>query len=175
MKVLIPGHKYSLDNLKSEGEQILNFFMDPEIHDQEQLGTSCQEVIRALIDRVKRLDEEKPHFVNSKIIRNLRQCIVFFEMRALLNKVADNFEVEHIPILPDGHIDFLNKNEEVLKALDFIHAYIDSSKSEVEEKNLNFTEILSKARSLRDKVDPIENRQKRLETLFEDISSYKGS
>ena len=111
MDVIIPGHKYALKNLKDEGEQILKFYMDPEIHKAHQLGTSCQEVVRALIDRVQTLDCEKPHFVNSEIIKKFREIIVLFEMRALLNKVASGFEVETIPILLDGHIGFLNKKD----------------------------------------------------------------
>jgi len=164
-----------LSSLRDEGVQILDFFMDPLIHDKHQLGTSCQEVARVLINRVQALDSEKTHFVNSEIIKKLREIIVLFEMRALLNKATDGFEVEAIPILPDGHIAFLDKNSDIFKALDFVHAYIDSSDMSLLENGLQREDILSKARDLQNKVDPVHNRLKRQETLYEDISSYKES
>jgi hypothetical protein len=158
MEEIIKGHKYHLNNLKGSGNEVLNFYMDSEIHNgATQAGTSCQEVIRALIARVKALNEEKPHSVNEKIISNLRECIVLFEMRALLNKVKDGFEVENIAILPDGHIGFIN-DEQVLNALDLVHFYIDASDRELSDIGITRELVLTKAREAREIIDPLQKR-----------------
>lgn len=59
MKTLVKGHVYELDNLKDPNKETtrLNFYSDPEINEKHMDGTSNQEVLRAVIDRVKFLDK----------------------------------------------------------------------------------------------------------------------
>jgi hypothetical protein len=72
-------------------------------------GTNCQEVIRALIDRVKHMDGILPCQENSEILRHLRLALSAFETRAIRRKV------EKSKLLPesimteecDGHWVFL--------------------------------------------------------------------
>ncbi len=45
-------------------------------------GTNCQEVLRALIDRVKHLNSQVPDEHNRPILRNLRETLWLFEARA---------------------------------------------------------------------------------------------
>lgn len=45
-------------------------------------GTTTQEVIRALIDRTKYVDAQRPDPANWRAIRDLRSALVEFEMRA---------------------------------------------------------------------------------------------
>lgn len=104
MKVIIPGHKYELQNLNSETTSELQFYCDPEINGIALDGPSCQEVIRALIDRVQELDRQKPYEGNAKIIKHLRFALAEFEVRALLRKVEKGLPIENIPTGRDGHI-----------------------------------------------------------------------
>jgi len=105
MRVLDPGHRYALENLKGDGETVIQFFKDAEIHGDGYDGPSCQEYHRALIDRVQRLDAEKPFWGNHLIIQKSREIIAIFEMRALYYKVEKGeLEIEKLPIGEDGHI-----------------------------------------------------------------------
>jgi hypothetical protein len=103
MRVITPGHAYELDCLDSDQTVELRFVNRG--HDQDEAGPSCQEVIRALIDRVQFLHVEKPHQNNSEIVRHLRQSLVLFEARALERKVEKGqLEIEKLPVGSDGHI-----------------------------------------------------------------------
>ena len=104
MKVLVPGHRYELDNLKSDTKTTLQYHQDGFIHGETIDGPSCQEVIRTLIDRVKKLDNEKPWELNYKIIEHARAMIALFEMRALQLKVEKGWAIENMPCEEDGHI-----------------------------------------------------------------------
>lgn len=79
MIVVDPGHSYLLDNLKSEGQTVLRFMKDANIHPEGGFdGPSCQEVIRALIDRVQTLDREAPWPGNERIIYHARMMLAGF-------------------------------------------------------------------------------------------------
>lgn len=105
MRVLEPGHRYALDNLKGEGESILQFFQDPELHDGiAAAGPSTQEVLRAVVDRVKHLEGEKYWELNAEIIACGRRMIALFEVRALLRKVEKGLPIESFPTGADGHV-----------------------------------------------------------------------
>ena len=91
MKTLDPGHTYWLDMLDTEsdtrqGTEILRFVkrQGPRYPGNRSRypGTNCQEVIRALIDRVKHLDSQVADPHNEPIIRHLRQALWLFESRA---------------------------------------------------------------------------------------------
>jgi hypothetical protein len=103
MKVLYPGHRYALDNLKDDGRFTdLQFAQEGPLH-PPAAGPSCQEVIRALIDRVQTLDREMPWEGNQTIIRDLRHALAGFEARALLRKAEKGLAVEKIALDHDGH------------------------------------------------------------------------
>lgn len=105
MKVIDNGHKYKLQNLKTKGNQCLSFYKDGNINNGDtEVGTSNQEVIRALIDRVNFLEKQKHHYLNKKIIKHLRKALILHEMRHLDRKVDKKLEIEKIKLLKDGHI-----------------------------------------------------------------------
>lgn len=105
MIIITPGHCYDLRNLKSKGYTRLQFFQDGKIHGgRDVAGTSCQEVIRALIDRVQVLHKEKPWWGNRFILIFLRKALVLFETRAIEMKIEDEgLEVEDMSVARDGH------------------------------------------------------------------------
>jgi len=45
-------------------------------------GTNCQEVIRALFNRINYLDAQIHHNVNDAIMANLEECLYLLELRA---------------------------------------------------------------------------------------------
>jgi hypothetical protein len=106
MRVLDPGHRYALANLESSGETILQFMKDPKLHDGDGYeGPSCQEVLRAVIDRVQELHRERPSEFNAGIIYDLRHAIAGFEGRAIIRRVEkDGLEIERVPVAADGHL-----------------------------------------------------------------------
>lgn len=91
VRILDPGHRYWLDMLDIEGDrrqgaEMLTFVKRQGARYPGNLshypGTNCQEVIRALIDRVKHLDSQisDPH--NQPILEHLRSALWLFESRA---------------------------------------------------------------------------------------------
>ena len=108
MRVLDPGHRYALDNLETDGETILQFRKDPALHDGDGYeGPSCQEVLRAVIDRVLELDREKFDIENAIILYDLRHAIAAFEARAIRRRVEkDGLAIERVPVASDGHLLF---------------------------------------------------------------------
>lgn len=105
MRTLVPGHRYSLSHLKSQGTTILQFYQDPDLHGGVAAGgPNAQEVIRALIERVQTLDAEKPWAGNRDIVSHLRQALAGFEARALLRKAEKGIPLEALEVGPDGHL-----------------------------------------------------------------------
>ncbi len=90
MKALDPGHTYWLDLLdsdsKRQGTEILRFVKRQGPRYPGNLshypGTNCQEVIRAVIDRVKHLNSQVPDPHNEPILHHLREALWLFESRA---------------------------------------------------------------------------------------------
>ena len=91
MKILDPGHRYWLDMLDVEGDErhgveMLTFVkrQGPRYPGNTSYypGVNCQEVLRALIDRVKHLDKQTPDEHNAPILRSLREALWLFESRA---------------------------------------------------------------------------------------------
>jgi hypothetical protein len=91
LRVLDPGHRYWVDMLDIEGDQrhgteMLTFVkrQGPRYPGNSSYypGTNCQEVIRALIDRVKHLDSQVPDPHNQPILQHLREALWLFESRA---------------------------------------------------------------------------------------------
>lgn len=104
MKILDKGHKYELKNNKTEGVTILTFYKDEKINGNGYEGTTNQEVLRCLIDRVKFLDKQQPHPVNTKIIQHLRSVIILHEQRHLDRLLDKDIEVENLKTFSDSHI-----------------------------------------------------------------------
>lgn len=106
MKVLDPGHRYELDDLKTDTKTILQFSKDPRLHDGDGYpGPSCQEVLRVIIDRVQTLNNEKHWPGNKEIIFHARMMIAGFEARAIIRRVEKGeLPIELLPLAPDGHI-----------------------------------------------------------------------
>ena len=106
MKILDPGHRYLLDNLQSDTKTVLQFTKDKNLHNGHGYdGPTCQEVLRAIIDRVQTLNAERPWSGNDDIIFHARMMIAGFEARALIRHVEkDGLEIENLSLAPDGHI-----------------------------------------------------------------------
>lgn len=88
MKVILAGHYYQLGQLDIDSwtyEQFLQFV--DRGHGRDTPGTTNQEVLRVLINRVNFLNEELPDEVNEKILYHLRMALTLHETRALLRKV----------------------------------------------------------------------------------------
>ena len=105
MKIIDRGHKYRLNNLKTNGNQLICFYKDGKINNTKtKKGTSNQEVLRVLIDRVSFLEKQKHHYLNKRIIKHLRKALILHEMRHLDRKVDKNTKVEKLFLGKDGHI-----------------------------------------------------------------------
>lgn len=85
MKELITGHKYELSHLDGDKTQILQFVNRN--FGQECEGTNNQEVLRALIERLKFLNFQMHCDLNKDIMYHLRMALVLHEARALIRKV----------------------------------------------------------------------------------------
>jgi len=82
VRAIYPGHRYELDHLDGEGKSVLQFVQREPLHAPLE-GVTNQEVLRAVIDRVKALDEEVHWPGNAQIIRHLRMAILLHESRAI--------------------------------------------------------------------------------------------
>lgn len=106
MRILDPGHKYQLQDINSESSSnTLIFYKDGSLNwdGENYAGTCNQEVLRALINRVKFLDLQLEHWVNNQIIHHLRNALILHEIRHLERLLDKNIEVEDIPTHLNGH------------------------------------------------------------------------
>ena len=108
MKVIDPGHKYKLDYIDKQTTEILEgslTFVKRFRGEANHTGTTCQEVLRVLIDRVQFLDKEIPWEGNKDLLKHLRMALILFEARALIRKVEkDELLPEQVMISKvDGH------------------------------------------------------------------------
>ena len=100
MKILDEGHKYLLKLNGQEKEEIeLTFYKDSAINGNGYDGTTNQEVLRALIDRVKFLNKQNPHRFNDEIIYHLRQALALHEMRHIERCVEENYPIENVKLV----------------------------------------------------------------------------
>lgn len=112
MKIEIEGHSYSVKNHLGDVSHI-DFYLDSSIDKEpntsfvkDRNGTTCQELIRVLIDRVKFLDNQKPSKYNEEILKNLRLALSGFEFRALTRDIEEgkpSGECEKKPLDERGH------------------------------------------------------------------------
>jgi len=86
MIVLDPGHRYQLEHLDGVGTEILSFVKrqgeNYPGNTSHYEGTNLQEVLRALIDRVKYLNNQIPDYRNQNVLDYLRWSILQLEYRA---------------------------------------------------------------------------------------------
>ena len=104
MRVIDKGHHYILDTLDGETAVELKFvkrFRGTNNH----AGTTNQEVLKCLIDRVETLDAESPWEGNRQIVKHLRMAIGLHESRALMRKIEkDEIKPEVVKVSSkDGH------------------------------------------------------------------------
>jgi len=115
MKIIDPGHVYDLNWLDGKP----NDYGDAEIFAQEKidpqnrltfvkrkgpkypgntdahLGTTMQEVLRAVIDRLKYVNKQEPHGSNDVTLKHLRSAIYSLELRAALRAGRDAAPLGH--------------------------------------------------------------------------------
>ena len=90
MKVLDPGHRYLLAHLDGDAEAPLVFVKrvgekyPGNVGPHE--GTTTQEVLRALIERAKFVEAQKPSRHNAAAIYHLREALFALELRAAVER-----------------------------------------------------------------------------------------
>lgn len=108
MKCIEDGHIYELDTLDSGDpkiKEILIFVNRNEF--KKHPGTTNQEVLRALIHRVKYMHQQMPWHLNAEIIKHLEMAIALHEARALIRKIEKSMiDIADLPTGNDGHIIF---------------------------------------------------------------------
>lgn len=114
MRVTSPGHRYQLSHLDDpcRGFSVLTFVK--RMGDgypgnvSRHPGTTCQEVLRALIDRVEYLDGQQRSSHNDVILDSLRTALWSFEARAAGRhgrKPPPLRDIERQPVCPQcGHV-----------------------------------------------------------------------
>jgi hypothetical protein len=104
MKILDLGHSYALGSLDGDACVVLTFVKRFR-EDANHAGTTNQEILRVLIDRVLFLDAEKPWRGNEEILAHLRAALVLHECRALERKVEKGELLPETVIIDktDGH------------------------------------------------------------------------
>jgi hypothetical protein len=89
MKVLIEGHRYELGNFENKDQQgqIIQFIQkeptegDPTVLKTISDGTTNEEVIEMLIDRLKNLHAKFPSKENACCLTHLEEALMWLEKR----------------------------------------------------------------------------------------------
>lgn len=116
MEINDPGHFYYLtvyepDHKPADYNQTLGFVKRvgpgyPGNEGRAYSGTICQEVVRALIDRVKYVNKQDPCPEDSRIIMKAREILYEFEVRAA-NKNGRAHLLPHLTIwFENGTLEF---------------------------------------------------------------------
>lgn len=92
MKTLTIGHKYELDSLEGTNPQILQF-IEKENKNNKLItindGTTNEEVLKMLIDRMKVLGEKLPCRENSMAVTKLEEALLWLEYRTQKRKLQN--------------------------------------------------------------------------------------
>lgn len=114
MKIIDAGHKYVLESLDGDLQQVLTFVKRDgnkfPFNRGSYTGTNCQEVLRALIDRAEYLYKQEQSAETELIIANLKNVLFLFEVRAarkhnrLLDLVSAQELINGQPCKKCGHI-----------------------------------------------------------------------
>lgn len=103
MRIIYPGHTYVLAQLDGAQNQTLQFVQRAPYHEPLE-GTTIQEVLRVLIDRVKFLDQEVHWDGNEKVILHLRTALALQEGRHLERLATKGAPIENVGVGDDGHL-----------------------------------------------------------------------
>lgn len=103
MKVLVAGHTYELENFEKlkEVSQQLQFIHkepaadNPTILDTVADGTTNEEVLEVLIDRMKFLQAKFPCRENAIVITNLEESLMWLNKRTA-DRIKRDVEGKHI-------------------------------------------------------------------------------
>ena len=110
MKVVTSGHKYTvqaIDGIRKVERSFVN-----RGNGNDSSGTTNQEVLRVLINRVIYLNKEMPWDGNAKILMHLRSTLILHEARHL-ERLVEKGELlpENIITGSDGHFMFSITNQ----------------------------------------------------------------
>jgi len=89
MNVVTPGHLYILESLEDTNPQYLQFIQKEKIEDKFVTikdGTTNEEVLKVMIDRLKTLDEKLPSRENAIVITKLEEALMWVEKRSNIRK-----------------------------------------------------------------------------------------
>ena len=86
MRVITQGHRYSLKNTESETHQVIQFIEKKPIEGTTELevindGTTNEEVLSMLIDRMNHLQQSFPCRENAIVITKLQESLMWMEER----------------------------------------------------------------------------------------------
>jgi hypothetical protein len=84
MKNIVKGHRYSLENFEGSENQILQFIHKEFQHGELETvtdGTTNEEVLAVLIDRMEFLQSKFPCKENAIVITNLQESLMWLEKR----------------------------------------------------------------------------------------------
>jgi hypothetical protein len=84
MKVITPGQEYFLDHFEDEGYQVLSFIHKEQEGDKFVTidnGTTNEEVLAVLIDRMQYLNTKAPCRENSIVITKLEESLMWLNKR----------------------------------------------------------------------------------------------
>ncbi len=86
MRIIDQGHQYELSHLEGDGHEILSFIKKESTENPGELqivsdGTTNEEVLRVLIDRMNFLQVKKPCRENAIVITKLEECLMWLEKR----------------------------------------------------------------------------------------------
>jgi hypothetical protein len=114
MDVVDAGHDYYLTSYDGSWPQRLTFVKREgegyPFNVGHHPGTNCQEVLRALIDRVQYLQRQIPSAANESVLKHLRLALRDFELRAAFRhgRPLPAFDLNEIELQPTcdacGHI-----------------------------------------------------------------------
>lgn len=94
MVEIIKGHEFDLKTKKGNIQKLL-FYSDPK-HGSETDGVTNQEVLLALISRIKFLDSEVSCEENTEILYHLRMALILHETRHMKQLVNKSLPIEMI-------------------------------------------------------------------------------
>ena len=96
MKILTPGHQYELSNVESGSQNIQFVEKIDRVNELANFidGTTNEEVIAMLIDRMRYLQTQLPCFENALTIQCLEVAMIWLEKRTA-DRVARKVEGTH--------------------------------------------------------------------------------
>ena len=101
MRVLVEGHKYELSNFVNDGtNQVLQFIHKEKVGDSDVLtmianGTTNEEVLEVLIDRITNLNSKFPCRENTMAIEKLDEALMWLNKRTQ-DRLKRNVEGKHL-------------------------------------------------------------------------------